>query len=71
MLVLADGKRLTRVTISARRKEADLDDAIAKLAPALARAPKEQKARLAFYAEFLRHSGAALLAGKRSAWSRL
>ena len=71
-VALDDGRRLACVRISARTKEVDLDDAIAKLAPDFAaRRPKEQKARLAFYAEFLRTRGAALLAGKRSAWSRM
>jgi hypothetical protein len=72
-LVFGDGHALLSLRISAGRKEVELDDAIAALAPEMrARRPKEQKARLAFYAEFLRSPrGVALLARKRSAWSRI
>lgn len=69
---LRDGKLLEAVRISAKTKDVDLDDAIAVLAPDLrASRPEEQKARLAYYAGFLRNRGAALLAGKRSAWGKL
>lgn len=69
---LREGKALQTVRIYFKTKEIDLDDAVTVLAPELsARRPEEQKARLAYYAEFLRHRGAALLAGKRSAWGKL
>ena len=62
----------SRARASARETKANLDAAIATLAPDLPRPPKkDQKARLAFYADFFRARGAALLEGKRSAWSRL
>lgn len=71
-LDLLDAKVLQTVRIYFKTKELDLDDAITLLAPELsASRPEEQKARLVYYAEFLRHRGAALLAGKRSAWGKL
>ncbi len=71
-LDLVDGKTLERVRIYCKTKESDLDDAIRVLAPELNESrPEEQKSRLVYYAEFLRHRGAALLAGKRSAWGKL
>ena len=66
------GGALETVYLQARSKTVNLDHAIATLAPALA-APRSADAnqRLTQYASFLRGPGAALLAGKSSAWSRL